>query len=533
MGFWDNITAGIATALGRKRPEGGPAFAGTWPLWEINSPQYPTPSAYNLATAGYRKNEIVYSCVQKRAAAVSEAPAMIYERVASRRDMPTALEDHPVRALLERPNEAMSEGEFWQAVEIYLCVAGFSVWEIEFTNGGQPIALWPMRPDWCSFLRGPNQPLRAVRYQPHGLPPQDVPVDRLLVFMEFDPIFPMLKGLSKTAVALRTISADNNATDFLASFFQRGAVISGVLKTQASLSDAEAMRIRARWRDVHGSTANWGDIAVLGAGTEYQAVQMSFKDMDFTSLDGRDEARICSIFNVPPVLLGAKVGLSASTYSNYAEARKAFYEETIHPRWQQLAGEITTQLIPKYGGDSRRVFAAFDTADIKALQEDRTARWGRAVGAAQSGLVTRDEARQEMGLDPIDNAQVFVGGAPDVGGDPEPELEPESGAPIEAEAGDGAEAEVEEREEEREEGRMKAWRRAALDALKAGRPAPTFGVAALDAELVAAKTAGQVRSVFARHWPRRTPDLAALVAEIKAARLALAESEEACTTTGP
>ena len=393
----------------------GPPIAATFPPYEVLSPQYPSPNPYALAVNGYRKNEVIYACIQKRATAISEAPMLIYQKPPreDRKAKVETLDDHPARALLERPNEAMSETEFWRAVEIYVLSAGFSVWEIEFNNAQVPINLWPMRPEWCSFLRGPNRPLDRIRYQPWGLPPQDVSVDRCLVFMEFDPIFPMLKGLSKSMVAMRISATDNAATDFLTSFFQRGAIISGVLKTEQSLQDAEAKRIRERWRDTHGGTENWGDIAVLGSGTTFVPTQMSFREMDFTNIDGRDEARICSIYGVPTLLLGAKVGLTASTLSNFEQARKQFQEETIEPQRKYYAGEVTTQLL-RHWDETRRIYAAFDVSKVKALQEDQDGLHNRVREDARLGIITRDEAREAIGKEAIDNAPVFLNTPPQI-----------------------------------------------------------------------------------------------------------------------
>jgi HK97 family phage portal protein len=526
MAVWDRI-------MGAIRPKATTqAAANTWPVWEQTSPQYPQPSPYALAVSGYRRNEIIYACIQKRAVAVAAAPLAVYDSDGD------VLDDSPARELIAKPNSMMSEAEFWQAVEIYLCVAGYSVWEIEFSRGGDPLALWPMRPDWCSFLRGPDRPLATVRYQPQGLPYVDIDISRCIVFQEFDPLYPMLKGLSKSAVAMRVAATDNAATDFLTSFFQRGAQVSGILSTTANVNDAEAKRIRDRWRELHGGTANWGDIAVLGAGVQYQNTQMSFREMDFTNLDGRDEARMCAVFGVPPMLIGAKVGLSASTYSNYQEARKAFYEEAITPRWQYLAGEIESQLVPHFAdgiqGDVPGLWCGFDTSGIKALQEDRTAAWTRALQAASAGVITRDEARAEMGLDEIDEVPVFVSmTAPAVGEETEEaeEMPPalaqaqaqqEPAAAGEVIQAEGEAAEEPEPEDEPDEERMKAWRRQALDARRAGQAIPVFGVPGLDVALAGAKSAGEVRAAFDAAWPKaKGASLDALVAEIRAARVAL------------
>ena len=43
-----------------------------------------------------------------------------------------------------------------------------------------------MRPDWCSFLRGQQKPIRAIRYQPYGLPYLDIAIEVVLLFQYFD-----------------------------------------------------------------------------------------------------------------------------------------------------------------------------------------------------------------------------------------------------------------------------------------------------------------------------------------------------------
>ena len=47
--------------------------------------------------------------------------------------------------------------------------------------------------------------------------------------------------------------------------------------------------------------------------------------------------------------------------------------------------------------------------NVIALQEDADARHTRAREDAKLNLITRDEAREMMGLNPIDNAPVWIG----------------------------------------------------------------------------------------------------------------------------
>ncbi len=407
MGFWDSL---VQTFVGDKKPKDLPnASAAIYPVYEVQTPQYQYPNPYNLAINGYKANEIVYACISKRAKAISEAGLMVYDTTGETKERD---EQHALAQLIRKPNERVTEEEFWQISEIYLLIAGFSAWEKEYNRLGEVINLWPMRPDWCSFYRGQGSPLRAIRYQPYGLPPVDIPAEKVLIFQYFDPIFPLLKGFSPVMAAYKSIGVDNNATDFLNQFFRDGAQVSGLLKTTQSIGDVEGERIRRRWTQQHGGVGNWGQPAVLGSGIEYQQMGLNFRDMQFGDLDARSESRICSVMEVPPILVGAKVGLDRSTFSNFSEARKAFYEETVTPEWRFMASQVREQLLPDFEDDTESWSVAFDIAQVKALQEDRTASWARAVSAATAGLVTRDEARAEMGLDPIDEVDVFVGNAP-------------------------------------------------------------------------------------------------------------------------
>lgn len=403
MAFYNDIQ--IANEVG----EPGTPVAGVSPLYEVSTPQYPLPQPYALAQLGYRRNEIVFACIQKRMQAVSEPPIALFDKKKTKNKDRRQVEDHPLLDLLAQPNEAMGQVEFWQATQCYLDIAGFSVWEKEYNRMGEPMRLWPMRSDWCSFRRGDNRPLEYVRYQPWGgIPFVDVPIERCIVFMEFDPIWPMLKGLSRTAVAMRILGVDNAATDFLKLFMDHGAQSNGIIKTKQSMNQAEASRIKQLWREQHGGAANWQDVTVLGSDVDYIPTQMNFKDMGFENLDGRTEARICQAFEIPPIVISSRVGLDRATYSNYEQARKAWYQESVTARWRWLESELTQQLLPDFGSED--LLAEFDTDNILALQEDLDAKYKRVIEAAKQNIIYRDEARQMVGLDPVDGGdQIFVG----------------------------------------------------------------------------------------------------------------------------
>lgn len=389
----------VGTELGL-RP--GQAYASFYPTYETQTPQYISPSPYSLAQVGYRTNEVIYALISKRAKALSEAPLWIWEDTG---ETPEELPKHKLRMLLKHANTRIGEKMFWQITSIYRDIAGFAAWEIESNMLGEPIRMWPMRPDWCSFLRGEQQPIRAVRYQPYGMPPMDIPIERVLLIGNFDPLFPGIKFYSPTMNALKQIGVDNSMTEFLADFVKHGAKFSGLLSVAQTIDENTAQDYKRRFRDAHGGTQNWSDPLVLGLGTKYESMQMNFQDMAFPELDARTESRICMSFEMSPILISAKVGLDRSTYSNYEQANKAWYNEWVSPEWQIIADTFGEQMLSFYHEDTTDYFCEFNTANVRALSEDRSAQVERARGMYKDGIAKLNEAREEMSLDPVEDEE--------------------------------------------------------------------------------------------------------------------------------
>lgn len=385
------------------------AIANVWPSHEVQTPQYPSPTAYHLGQIGLRNDELVYSCIDRRATAISEPPLSVVKRTRRGRRAKKEIVDNPLTKLLDRPNPEMSESRFWRSVSQSIDSFGYSVYEIELSRAREPINLWPMQPQYVSFLRGPQSPIRAVRYEVPGLPPFDVPRERCLIFLDFDPLFPFTRGLSRTAVALKSIGVHNATGQYLKKFFERGAVPQGILSTQQILTKAEATRQRELWEENHGGSGNWGQVAVLGQGIEYKSTEAPLKDMAFDHIDGRTEALICMTFALSPVILGAKVGLSASTYNNFDAAIKQMYSQAIRPQWRMFADEMTSQLLPLFGA-SEDLVCEFDLSEIAAVSEDEDKLAQRIERLARANLMYRDEARGTIGLEEVDEGEkVFIG----------------------------------------------------------------------------------------------------------------------------
>jgi len=109
------------------------------------------------------------------------------------------------------------------------------------------------------------------------------------------------------------------------------------------------------------------------------------------------------VLGVPPVILGLKVGLDRSTFSNYAEARRTWWEDMLIPMYESMLDNLQNQI-----GDELGVRLIWDYTKIPALRESEEQKFARIQKAYESGAITRNELRQFLGFEAVPNGDVFM-----------------------------------------------------------------------------------------------------------------------------
>ncbi|HEY1407399.1 MAG TPA: phage portal protein, partial [Promineifilum sp.] len=247
--------------------------------------------------------------------------------------------------------------------------------------------------------------ISGYEYAVPGQSPVTMRAEDVIDFKLFDPLN-LYRGYPPAAVAGRVGDVDNATTDYLKLFMEKGGMPPGLLKTKQKLIDTDVNDIRRRWSERYGGFSHWLEPAVLDSDAEYQKVGLTFEEMGFDVLDARSEARICMVIGVPPILVGAKIGLDRATYSNYGEARLAWWEDTLIPQYRNFENVIANDLAPEFG---EGLTVEFDFDDVPALKESEDAKWGRAGAALAGGYITVNEAREHVGLDTIGQpGEVFL-----------------------------------------------------------------------------------------------------------------------------
>lgn len=384
-----------------------PAFPGGQP--HLDGAMYPDASYQSTASNGYGRNELVYACIGKRAENLPQSTLRMYPS-----DGGEALEDHRLRRLLAEPNPVTTEFEFFELSVTYLDLAGNCYWLIQRSRDGLPAELWPLRPDLIRIF-----PTSNPRFWSYGyvLDPTASTVTREdiipipvgdLIHVKYPNPLDQYFGMPPMRAAARAVSLDNAATDFVDTLLRNYAVPGVAITTAEEINQEVANRLKAQWVKSF-SGANAGAPVMLQAGMTVQPLSMNLHDLELPDSRAETESRICAVFNVPPILVGAKVGLDRSTFTNYGEARRQLWEEAIFSLQRRFGDAVRRRLLPEFLGVGRaRVIPKWDNSEVIALQESETAKWDRAANALARGAITINDFRRTVGLDPVPGGDVFL-----------------------------------------------------------------------------------------------------------------------------
>ena len=104
-----------------------------------------------VSEEGAMRLSAVYACVRVLAETVAALPLIVYER--QERGKRRATETSLYTLLHDAPNPLMTAFEWRETLMGHLALWGNAYCEIEYSNGGEILALWPLRPDLMEDIR--------------------------------------------------------------------------------------------------------------------------------------------------------------------------------------------------------------------------------------------------------------------------------------------------------------------------------------------------------------------------------------------
>jgi HK97 family phage portal protein len=353
---------------------------------DLGAPDWTRRSFPALAQEGVMRNPVVHRCVRLIAEGAARVP--LVAREAGKR-----LEEHPLPALLRRPNPHQSGSELLEAVYAYLQTAGNAYLHAAVADG-EVKGLFGLRPDRMQAVVGRDGYAEAYAYTAGGrtqtLRQDTRPVPGVLHMALFHPLDDHY-GLAPLEAAQTSLDLHNAASRWNKALLDNSARPSGALVYSAgsgSLTPQQFERLKTELETAFQGAANAGRPMVLEGGLDWKALSISPRDMDFIEAKHVAAREIALAFGVPPMLLGIP---GDATYANMAEANKALWRQTIVPLVRRVADDLSFWLEPAFAG----VTLEADFDGIEVLSEDQASRWARIGGA---GFLSDEEKRELLGV---------------------------------------------------------------------------------------------------------------------------------------
>lgn len=353
------------------------------------------------ADEGYRQNAIVYRCVNEIANGAACIPFKLFQG-------DDELDQHPLLSLLKRPNPSQAGVEYFQAVYSYLLLSGNN-YAIRSDVSGEVRELYLLRPDRVRVKPSKTATPEAYQYMIGGKVVKTYDADPITGESEvkhmklYNPLDDYY-GLSPLMAAAVDIDNHNAINKHNISLLNNGARPSGAIVFKPAsdrglpiqLSDGQRQQLRDDLNVKYTGAANAGKPLLLEGDFDWREMGLSPKDMDFLQQRNMAAKDIALCFGVPSQLIGIP---DAQTYANVQEARLALYEETIMPLARRVESDLNEWLSPTYGDDIR---IEYDFEAVPAMVERRRRVYENVTQAVREGIISRNEARQRLGLEPIE-----------------------------------------------------------------------------------------------------------------------------------
>lgn len=366
------------------------------------------------------RNSTVMSCIALKARALAQLPIRIVaekdgkcidavkNKAAGRRENEKAKQ---VYKLLNSPNNFQSKYEFWYQWLMWYELSGeaFTLWwrANQKSTTETPLEMYVLDSTLIAVTITPTRyPSYRLSTPSYGFN-RDEPLNYHQVMHCKEMAWQGSAGFNKAILAAELVGLDQDIDLYANYVMQNGAKPSGMFMTEAVIPDGKfkeiAARLKEAWSNMVGSKnsdpSKPGQSMLLDQGMKYTPLEMlKLQDNDTRELKLQTMKRICGLFGVPP----AMIGITDSKFNNTQTQLDEFYKSTMYPTLVNIQEKLKQHLFVGYPTLS----VEFDTKNfLKGAPLDQM---NFATAGVKNGIMTPNEAREYMGMSPIDGGDELI-----------------------------------------------------------------------------------------------------------------------------
>lgn len=337
----------------------------------------------------------VFGCVRVLAESVGMLPCGLFEQLerGSQRAVKTPLN----RLLSVKPNGYMTSQEFWELLVASLCLRG-NFYAYKVMALGEVVELLPLDP-------GSVVPRLGAHWEPeYQVTFPDGTCDTLTQHEIWHVrIFTLdgLKGISPIAYARQAIGLGMATEEHGARLFGNGAVTSGVLQTEQTLSDEAFNRLKNDFEARHQGLENAHKPMILEMGLKWSQISLSAEDAQFLETRKFQLEEICRIFRVPMHLVQ---NTDRATFNNIENLGIGFINYSLVPYLTRIEQRINVGLVKP--AEQGRFYAKFNAGAL--LRGDMKSRFEAYATGINWGIYSPNECRELEELNPRAGGDIYL-----------------------------------------------------------------------------------------------------------------------------
>lgn len=331
-----------------------------------------------------------WACIRLISESIGIIPMGLYRK--GKDNGREAVTDHPVYTIVhDRPNDEFAALEVWEAVGGNLAAEGNALLLPLKFNGTKTVGydFVPWRDCNVTVKRNERQELRyrfTFRGRDYDLSHRDV-----VHYRGFG--LGRDTGLSAIKYGTNVIGIAMSADDSAGRTFRNGSNMSGFIQTDRVLNADQRSQFRKSLDDFKNSD-DPTKLMLLEGGFKYETTGLNPDDLQLLMSRGFSVEQICSLFRIPPFMIGHTE--KSSSYPNSLEQQiLAFLTFALQPYLKRIEARSRLSFLT----DSERASGLYLEFNREALlQADSQAKAAFLSTLTQNGLMTRDEGRDTLNL---------------------------------------------------------------------------------------------------------------------------------------
>jgi HK97 family phage portal protein len=326
----------------------------------------------------------VFACARVIAEGMSQIPCLLQRRSEAGGWEPAI--DHPLYDLLNRsPNPYMTSLEFREWIGFRLALLGNCyVLVIRDVLTGRPIRLLPI---FENQLAVNTDTPGEVRYRYNGKI-----YDNRTIWHLKGATWDNHTGMSPQKIAARAIGLSSDLETFGSQLFRNGSRPSGLMSTPQSLSLEDSQQLIKAWNENYGGLQNAHKTAFLTNGMQWQSMQTSANDAQFTEARRFQIEEICRVMRVDPLMIQQNIG--SASYASVEQRFIAHQTHTLNPMYARFEQSAEVYLLTKEEQKNHRVHLD-GRAMLRSNAADRASYYSTMRGI---GAMTINEVRDAEGM---------------------------------------------------------------------------------------------------------------------------------------